>query len=131
MSYSQDLQPKKIQYNKQEGLFISFALMDTIAFKLIDRKTLKSQSLTLSQLYKVLNEKNKVIEEQLDISKKSSTKWQILYEKAKAQGSIYQNSIKQQEEILKQTKKKHRRRSLMLFGGGVAVGVSVFAILIN
>lgn len=105
--------------------------MDTISFKLIDRKTLKKESITLGELYKVINEKNKVLEEQVYIYKNSTSKWQILYEKSKAQNTILDNSIQIQKDLLKQTKKKHRRNSFMLFGGGVAIGVTIFALLIN
>ncbi len=117
-SYSQDLQPKKVTLNKTEGVFISFALMDTISVKLIERKSLKVQNDVLFSLYE--NEKQKV--------KESQEKEKLMQENALKQDSINYASKRQTElikdnlEVQKELTKKARKNGLKFLVTGLVLG---------
>ncbi len=130
-SFSQNWQPKKIVYGNEVGLFLPFSIMDSISFKLIERNSLISQNLSLGKLIRVLQDKNdELVQKTLKLSN-TSLKWQLLYEKESEKSLLLTENIIDQKQITVNTKRRARRNGLYLFGGGVAVGITVFAILVD
>ena len=66
---SQNWQPIKTSINNEDGIFLPFRLMDTISFKLIERKSLLGQNLSFGELFKVLQDKNdELVDKTLNLS---------------------------------------------------------------
>lgn len=130
-AFSQDWQPKKIVHNNEEGLFLPFSIMDTISFKLIERKSLLSQNLSFGSLFRVLQDKNdELVQKTINLSN-TSLKWQLLYESETKKSLLLSENFTDQKQITVNVKRRARRNGLYLFGGGVAVGITVFALLAN
>jgi Flp pilus assembly protein TadB len=129
-AFSQGLPPRKATLNKTKGVFITFATMDTISLRLIERKSLKVQNSTLLSLYNNEKEKNKQTQDKSDLIQNDALKWQNLYYKTEGQKRITENNV----DLQKIETKKARSNGLKFFGGGVIVGVALFTtalILIN
>ncbi|QCW20364.1 hypothetical protein [Flavobacterium phage FPSV-S1] len=128
-SYSQDLQPKKVTLGTEKGVFINFALMDTITVKLIEKKSLIVQNKTLASLY--LNEKQivKTKDDKIKIFEENALKYDLLNSKSEIQIKLLEENFETQKEETK----KARRNGLKLFSGGLLIGASAVAIfaLIN
>ena len=105
--------------------------MDTISFKLIERKSLLGQNLSFGELFKVLQDKNdELVDKTLNLSN-TSLKWQLLYENETKKSLLLDENIKDQKQITVNVKRRARRNGLYLFGGGVAVGIVIFAVLVK
>lgn len=130
MSYSQDWQPKKIRYQGVEGLFISFQVMDTISLRLIDRKSLLSESFTYKSIFENLQQENSLLNANLLTLTQTSNDYRLALLKTEEQLDLLQENLDAQVEITKNNKKKARRNGLLLFGGGVTVGVIGLALLL-
>jgi hypothetical protein len=105
--------------------------MDTISVKLIERKGLLSQNSSFEYLFKTIQDKNdELIAKNLNISK-TALKWQILYESETKKSLLLSENFNTQKQITVNNKRKARRNGLYLFGGGVSVGVVIFALLMN
>ena len=129
--FSQDLQPKKIVYDNEEGLFISFSLMDSISYKLIDRKSILKENLSLGDLLLILQAKNDQLLEKSQALERTVDNWRVLYVKSEAQKAQFYEALESQREITTNVKIKARRNGLILFGGGVSVGIAAFLIFGN
>lgn len=105
--------------------------MDLNAEKLLDRKGLIIENMTLGQIAKTLEDRAKAIEEKSDLYKKSFETSEALRLKAEAQISLLNASLDNQVQLTKNAKKKARRNGLLLFGGGLTVGVVGLAVLLN
>ena len=110
-AYSQSWQPNKIKHNNKEGLFLPFGVMDTISFKLIERNSLIGLNSTLGELLSTLQDKN--------------------YEAETKKSLLLSENFIDQKQMTANNKRAARRNGLYLFGGGVAVGFVVFALLVN
>lgn len=130
-SYSQGLYPKKINFEGDEALLISFEMMDQIAFKLIDRNNLKKKYTTLSEINKNLNDQAFVLEKSIELKESQLNKWKGLYSKSTEQINIYKDQIDYYENTIVSIKKKHKRKSFVLFVVGMSAGASIFALLTN
>lgn len=131
LSYSQDLQPKKIQYKGIDGLFISFALMDSVSVKLIDRKSLLTENYTFSEIYKKLELENNELRLKFDLSQSQAFKYKSLFDITLEQKEKALENFESQKIITSNVKAKARRNGLLYFGGGLVIGVTVFAVLVN
>lgn len=105
--------------------------MDLNAEKLLDRKGLLLQNMTLGQIAKTLEERAQALEEKNTLAFNKYEKSESLRAKAEAQINLLNSSLDNQVQITTNNKKKARKNGLMLFGGGVVVGVTVLAVLIN
>lgn len=117
-SYSQNLQPKKVILNNNEGVFISFALMDTITVKLIERKSLKLENASLLSLYS--NEKTKVetLESKVNLMQENAKKMDSMFYASNRQTDLVKDDLKMQKEITK----KARRNGLKFLITGLVLG---------
>ena len=129
--FSQDLRPKKIVFDNEQGIFIGLDLMDTITFKLIERKGLISEFDTTKKILTNSESKVLVLSEKNETLTSTANKWKTLYEKTEEQNSIYQDNLELTEALVKSERKRGRKRALYAFGGGVTIGVVIFAVLIN
>jgi hypothetical protein len=136
LGFGQNSQPKKIappvqiNHKGETGLFVTFEFMDLSAEKLIERKGLLNEKKTLNELVKNLKaqaEASGVKSELLNVSFNTSESLRL---KAEAQITLLNGSLANQVQITTNNKRKARRNGLILFGGGVAVGVTVFALLL-
>lgn len=128
-SFSQDLQ--KVTNKGKKGLFITFSLMDSVSLKLIDRNSLRAQILAFSNTIEVMKKENRELASKFELSNGNSKLYKSLFDTAERQRFLYQKSFENQEIITKNNKRKSRKNMLYFFGSGVAVGVVIFAVLLN
>tara|TARA_R110000796_G_scaffold74629_3_gene167808 strand:- start:1750 stop:2217 length:468 start_codon:yes stop_codon:yes gene_type:complete len=136
-SFGQNLQPKKtppaplqISYQGSEGVFITYGFMDMNAEKLLDRKGLLIENMTLGEIAKTLQARAQVLEEKNELIFINFQTSEALRLKAEAQISLLNASLANQIQITTNNKRKARRNGLLLFGGGVTVGVIGLALLL-
>jgi len=130
LTYSQSWQPKKIQYQGVDGLFISFQVMDSISLRLIDRKSLLSESITYKSIFENLQQENRLLKANFLTLTQTSNDYKLALFKTEEQINLFQENLNAQVEITKNNKKKARRNGLLLFGGGITVGVVGLALLL-
>ena len=128
---SQSLQPKKIVFNGESGLFISFNLMDSISLKLIDRKNLVKQRFSYLDIFKSLRLENQELKYKFDLSNSQALKYKDLFKIEVDQKKLALENFESQKSITKNVKIKARKDKLLFFGGGLAVGITIFALLAN
>ncbi len=129
--FSQNSQPKPIQLDNQEGVFITVSLMDSISFKLMDRVALKKENLVLSQVVGNIKLQNEELIKKCDLSSNQVNAYKVLWNKTETQKKKLYESLENQKLITKNIKKKAFRNGLLYFGGGVSVGLVVFVILVK
>jgi hypothetical protein len=105
--------------------------MDSISFKLIDRKTLLKQSFDYENLFKSLNAENRELRLKFNLSSSQVFNYKKLLQIEQDQKKITLENFKTQELIIKSVKSKSRKDKFLFFGGGLAIGVTVFALLAN
>jgi beta-lactamase class D len=105
--------------------------MDLNAEKLIDRKGLIIQKNTLKQLINTLEYKSQALEEANALITSNFRSSEALRISAEAQITLLNASLANQTQITINNKRKARRNGLLLFGGGVAVGVTTLVLLIK
>lgn len=120
-SYSQDLQPKKVILNNTEGVFISFALMDSISVKLIERKYLKTENQSLLSLYENEKEKVNTLQEKTNLMQENALKQEHINYACKRQIDIVKDDLLIQKEV---TKKARKNGLKFLFVGIVLGGIA-------
>lgn len=130
LSYSQNWQPKKIQYQGNEGVFISFPVMDSISLRLIDRKSLLSESITYKSIFTNLQQENSLLNANFLTLTQTSNDYKLALKKTEEQLGLLQENLNAQVEITKNNKKKARRNGLLLFGGGITVGLVGLVLLL-
>jgi hypothetical protein len=130
-SYSQTSQPLRTNLNGVSGVFIGLPLMDSISLKLIDRNHLKREIKTLGDLALVIEEKNAQLEQKVEIAVAHAASWGEVFDNVSAQNRLLIKNFEAQKELTTIHKKRARRNALLFFGGGLAVGFTAFAILIN
>lgn len=105
--------------------------MDLNAEKLLDRKKLLRENNKLYSIISNLDQKESFLLEKEQITLKKLKNITELRDKAEAQISLLNSSLANQVQITKNNKKKARRNGLLWFSGGLVLGVSALAILIN
>lgn len=104
--------------------------MDMNAEKLLDRKGLLIENMTLGEIAKTLQARAQVLEEKNELIFINFQTSEALRLKAEAQISLLNASLANQIQITTNNKRKARRNGLLLFGGGVTVGVIGLALLL-
>lgn len=104
--------------------------MDTISLRLIDRKSLLSESFTYKSIFENLQQENSLLNANLLTLTQTSNDYRLALLKTEEQLDLLQENLDAQVEITKNNKKKARRNGLLLFGGGVTVGVIGLALLL-
>lgn len=105
--------------------------MDSVSVKLIDRKSLLTQNLTFSEIYKKLELENKELRLNFNLSQSQVFKYKSLYDITLEQKEKALENFESQKIITTNVKAKARRNGLLYFGGGLVIGVTVFAVLVN
>jgi hypothetical protein len=119
-----------IKYKGENGLFISFPVMDSISVKLIDRQKLVKENGRVWALYFNSQRQNSEIESKNYILKNSVKDWERLYNNERTQKELLIMSVADQKEMIKKAKIKARKNGLKLLGGGVAIGLTLAAFLL-
>lgn len=118
-SYSQDLQPKKVNLNNLEGVFISFPLMDSISVKLIHRKGLILENQSLLSLYNNEKDKNIILESKTKLMHENALKQENINYACNRQIDLVKDDLNIQKEITK----KARKNGLKFLVTGLVLGV--------
>jgi hypothetical protein len=126
-SYSQDWQPRKVTLNDKQGVFISFALMDTISVKLIERKSLKFQNESLLSLYDNEKAKTKQLEQKNKLMYENALKQESINYASKRQTDLVKDDLNMQKELTK----KARRNGLKFLITGIVLGAIGGSVIIN
>lgn len=128
-SYSQDWLPKKIVSNGEEGLFLPFSIMDSVSVRLIDRKAVKKENLSLMDLIAICERENSELEDKVVTYEGLVLKWQAQYLDTEKQRALATDNYEKQILITEETKKRSRKKGLVLFSGGVTIGVVAVLVL--
>lgn len=104
--------------------------MDTISLRLIDRKSLLSESVTFKSIFENLHKENSLLNANFLTLTQTSNDYKLALYKTEEQLELLQENLDAQIEITKNNKKKARRNGLLLFGGGITVGVVGLALLL-
>ncbi|MCK4500605.1 hypothetical protein KAU11_08905 [Candidatus Babeliales bacterium] len=78
-----------------------------------------------------MKKENRELASKFELSNGNSKLYKSLFDTAERQRFLYQKSFENQEIITKNNKRKSRKNMLYFFGSGVAVGVVIFAVLLN
>jgi len=103
--FSQNLQPKPIQFEQEDGVFISIDLMDSISLKLIDREVLIKENKNLTSL--VSNNKAQIqgLIIKSDLTNSKALKFEKLYNLTEIQRDKAIENYNNQIIITKNVKK--------------------------
>jgi hypothetical protein len=105
--------------------------MDSISLKLIDRKGLKTQIYTFKDILEIMRKENKELSFKFDLAVDKIYKLESLFKISENQKSLLERNFESQKIIIQNQKIRARKNKLYFFGGGLAVGVLAFAILVN
>lgn len=105
-AFSQDSQPKAIQLDNQEGVFITVGLMDSISFKLMDRVVLRKENLTLGCIVENVKLQNEELINKFNLSSNQVFAYKTLLNKTETQKKKLYDSLENQKLITKNVKKK-------------------------
>ncbi len=104
--------------------------MDSVVFKLIDRKTLLSENKSLTELYIASKEKSFEYEKTINLLEKSIANLKSINNLTIIQRDKFKENFEIQESITKDIKRQSRKNGIVLFGSGIAVGVVIFAVFL-
>lgn len=105
--------------------------MDSISVKLLERGQLKRENAHVWSLYFNSQRENIALEQKFEIAKSSAADWERLFNVSETQKGLYKLSFDKQKELTSITKRKARKNGLVLFGGGLTLGLLASILLIN
>ena len=129
--FSQNLQPERILYNNNEGVFITFSLMDSISLKLIQRNFLIKENASLYEINFNLNYQIETVSQKSDLNEAIAVKYKSLYDITEQQKIAALENFESQKIIIGNVKAKARRNGLLYLGGGFSLGFLAFAVLVR
>lgn len=105
--------------------------MDSISLKLIERNSLKRQAYTFSDIFKIMTKESTELSFKFDLANDKAVKYKSLFDVSNFQNDLLKKNFESQKIIIKNNKIQARKNKLYFFGGGMSVGIIVFAVLLN
>jgi hypothetical protein len=105
-TFSQNLQPKPIQFDNEDGVFITVDLMDSVSLKLIERTILQKENQTLALVVQNVKFQNTELSAKFDLSLIQITKYRNLWQITERQKDKLFTNLEHQKNIAKNVKKK-------------------------
>jgi hypothetical protein len=130
-AFSQNLQPERILYNNNDGVFITISIMDSISLKLIQRNFLIKENTSLNKINFNLSGQINALSEKSDLNNLRAVKYRSLFELTEQQKSAALENFESQKIITENVRKKARRNGLLFMGGGFSLGFLAFAVLVR
>lgn len=130
-AFSQNLQPERILYNNNDGVFITISIMDSISLKLIQRNFLIKENTSLNKINFNLSGQINALSEKSDLNNLRAVKYRSLFELTEQQKSAALQNFESQKIITGNVRKKARRNGLLFMGGGFSLGFLAFAVLVR
>jgi hypothetical protein len=130
-AFSQNLQPERIIYNNNDGVFITISIMDSISLKLIQRNFLIKENTSLNKINFNLSGQINALSEKSDLNNLRAVKYRSLFELTEQQKSAALQNFESQKIITGNVRKKARRNGLLFMGGGFSLGFLAFAVLVR
>lgn len=105
--------------------------MDSISLKLLERGQLKRENAHLWSLYFNSQREKLLLDQKFKIAESTSREWEGLFNVSETQKGLYKLSFEKQKELTSLAKRKARKNGLVLFGGGLTLGLLASILLIN